>query len=348
MRLFPAMRVIAGATLAVAVALNAGESHPRVTVVHGRCTNCPAPFDLRQIEFLTDTIGWASASRLPPGNGTGLATVLHTTNGGRQWKRLPFVWQSGAEEPPPFSFVDRNNGWVASFDMDAGTGRLSRTRDGGRTWMHRACDPPLHRLQFVDLGIGYAVSDSSFRATTDGGKTWSSVGLPLDATQIMSFRDRMRGVIAGWSASGPLRVIVTRDGGKHWTEARLPTGIDGSARTVAWLNSERALLAIRSSNSDVSTLLETRDGGATWRRHPYEGFQGAGKRISTIVFASGERGAVFFDDATSRRSFMASTSDGGATWRMTQLPASLSDCDMRDGSFRCASGSDVVKIDLGN
>jgi photosystem II stability/assembly factor-like uncharacterized protein len=330
MRLSLAIRVIVGAMFAAVVALHAGESHPRVTVVHGRCTNCPAAFDLRQIQFVTGTIGWASASRLPPGNGTGLATVLHTTDGGRHWKRLPFIWQSGAEDPPPFFFVDRNHGWIASFDMETATGRLSRTRDGGRTWTHRDCDPPLRQLQFVDLRQGYAVSGSSFRTTTDGGETWTKADLPFETTEILSFHDRNRGVIVGWSPPGPLRVIVTRDGGKHWMDAHLPAGIGGNAQAFAWLDAERALLAVESH------LLETRDGGATW--HLHKTFKGA---ISAIAVSSEKRGAVFSDDS------IASTSDGGATWQTAPLPSAVSECDARGASIRCSSGTDLLKIELG-
>src|SRR3954465_5106082 len=108
-----------------------------VQIVKGQCRGCEVPFRLSQIQFVTEREGWSSAYYLPRGgNGSGLSTILRTTDGGRHWRRLPFVTQRSAEDEPPFAFLGAH-GWIASFDSAKAVGQLSRTNDGGRSWSHR-------------------------------------------------------------------------------------------------------------------------------------------------------------------------------------------------------------------
>src|SRR6266849_1318973 len=98
-----------------ACCLAAAPIGPVVKVTRGRCSSCKLPFGLGRIQFVTERDAWASASYMPTGNGSGLSTFLRSTDGGRHWHLLPFVWQQSAEEEPPFSFIDPKHGWVASF-----------------------------------------------------------------------------------------------------------------------------------------------------------------------------------------------------------------------------------------
>src|SRR5258708_2302003 len=104
-------RRILPCAVVVATCLSARPVGPIVRVIKGHCSGCNVPFGLGRIQFLTERKAFASASYLSSeGNGAGDSTVLRTTDGGRHWRRLPFVWQHSAEDEPPFSFVDANHG----------------------------------------------------------------------------------------------------------------------------------------------------------------------------------------------------------------------------------------------
>jgi len=329
---------------------------PNIQIIKGQCRGCEAPFRLGQIQFVTEREGWSSAYYLPRvGNGSGLSTILRSTDGGRHWSRLSFVTQQSAEDEPPFAFVGAK-GWIASFDSAKAVGQLSRTNDGGRSWSHRESGS-LSQLQFFDARHGYSVEEtltgSRFRATTDGGDTWSIVSLPVSHVDVMSFTNPKTGILAGRSQATNdsetreakmLHVLVTRDGGLHWTMAQLPVQSDGVAKACAWLDPQTAFLAIWRPNDGGSELLKTSDGGATWARHPDESLQGVGRFISTIVFTSAHDGYLFYNDEHKQLNYIASTSDRGATWQHRVFRWQVSSCNTFKKDVWCASGMSVIKL----
>lgn len=335
----------------IASCLSAMPAGPIVKVIKGRCSDCKVPFGLGRIQFVTEREAWASASYMSPrGNGSGLSTFLRSTDGGRHWHRLPFVWQYSAEDEPPFSFVDSQHGWVASSDWERGTSRLSRTADGGRSWTHRQAGA-LSQLHFFDLHHGVSVektmSESIFHVTADGGETWSSMTLPVSHVDAMSFLDSRTGVISGRWRTGidtVLRVLLTRDGGAHWTEAVLPRQIVGTARQVQWIDAQAALLPVELDNDLGSTLLQSTDGGWSWTRHTDRSFQGAGKFISALAFSSDRAGYLFYENERNGRRFLATTSDGGATWRTKEIGQGVGDCQLFRKHVLCSSGMNVLEL----
>jgi len=347
---------IAAFMMAMPVADNAMRSQdPGVQIVKGQCRGCEVPFRLGQIQFVTERDGWSSAYYLPSGgNGSGQSTILRTRDGGRHWRQMPFI-QRSAEDEPPFAFVGAH-GWIASFDSAKAVGRLSRTTDGGRSWSHRESGPLSH-LRFFDERHGYSVegtlAGSRFRATADGGDTWSIVDLPVTHVDVMSFADPRTGILAGRSQisndsetreAKMLRVLVTNDDGLHWAMAQLPIGSDGVARTCEWIDSRTAFMAIWRPNDGGSDLLETSDGGATWSRHPDESLQGTGKYISAIVFTSAQAGYLFYADERTQLSYIASTADRGKTWHNNVFRWQVSSCDAFRKDVLCTSGMSVIKL----
>lgn len=324
-------------------------------VVSGRCNGCKdVPFELGDIHFVTEQEGWSSAYSWPSDNGSGLATFLRTTDGGRHWRRLPFVWQQGAESGPPYSFVGKR-GWLAWYDGDKFEHRFSRTNDGGRTWKHRP-SPSLSDLGFFDDRDGYSVEagndDWYFRITHDGGETWSKERLPVSSVGIVSFADRNRGILIGadqvphgapvWN--GVLRVLVTSDGGAHWTRAQMPERPYADPHTCTWVDSRTAFLALWGMNDTGTELLQTTDGGQSWTRHPDASLQGTAKYISAISIAPDGRGYLFFEHKKNR--YIATTTDRGATWKSAPFPYRVSSCQLFNGQVLCSSGMKIVKLNL--
>lgn len=288
---------------------------------------------------------------MPSGNGSGLSTFLHTTDGGRHWRRLPFVWQTGAESGPPFSFIDRDHGWVHSTNQMDATTFLHRTSNGGRSWT-KSPSGWMKALQFVDLLHGYAVSASEFQTTSNGGKTWTHAALPLSTADAMSFADRSAGIIIGGSPvgeghssyDGRLRILMTDDGGAHWTTAQIPDLPYGNTEVLARVDAKNAWLVVWGVNDTGSTLLRTVDGGRTWTPHADLSFQGAGKYITTMAIAPDGRGYLFYD--VDERHFIASTTDGGTKWHTAQFRRGVTSCSVFNGQIWCSSGMDILEFNL--
>ncbi|KAI2469105.1 oxidoreductase [Annulohypoxylon bovei var. microspora] len=106
--------------------------------------------------------------------------------------------------------------------------------------------------------------------TTDGGRTWASVGPPLSAADAaLEFRD-----VEAWSADTAVvlsigegassRVYGTRDGGATWTLAFTNTEAAAFYDCLAFASPERGM-AMSDPVEGKIRLIETRDGGASWR-----------------------------------------------------------------------------------
>jgi photosystem II stability/assembly factor-like uncharacterized protein len=341
------------ATSALALFLLTAAS-PRV--VKGRCVGCQGPgYRLQTIQFITPQEGWANASQWWEGNGSGYATFLHTKDGGKHWHRVPFVWQVGAESPPPFAFVDRNRGFVEWTTPDDGVYHWSRTTDGGRTWRHREMNRTvegMHCVQFFDARSGYGAGGTRFQKTTDGGITWHGVELPLSSVDAMSFADRNTGIIVGGTPvetgstvwKGNARILVTHDGGATWNIAQERVRRYGEATAICWIDAKRVLLVLWGSEDSGSELLRSNDGGESWTTHPDRTFQGTKKYINEVAIAPDGRGYLFFSDP--KDNFLSTTTDGGDTWKSERSPFGISSCQLFDGEIWCTSDMNIVKLDL--
>ncbi len=324
-------------------------------VVKGRCIGCRGAYSLRTIQFITAQEGWANASQSWEGNGSGYATFLHTKDGGKHWHRIPFVWQVGAESPPPFAFVDRNHGFVEWDTPDDGVYHWSTTINGGRTWRHREMNRDVEGMQYVqffDARNGYGAGDKRFQKTTDGGATWQGVELPLSSMDAMSFFDRMNGIIVGGTPvendttvwAGHARILVTHDGGATWKLAELHERSLGYAIDVSWIDAKRAFIEMWGSEDSGSEVLRTNDGGDSWTTHPDDTFQGSNKWINDITIAPDGRGYLFFSNG--KDSFMSTTTDGGATWKTAKSRYAISSCQLFNGEVWCSSEMNIVKFAL--
>ena len=352
-RRFLARALLCGVVVFASAGLSRG---PLVTA--GRCDNCKVSFRLGDIRFVNEREGWSTAFWWPPVTGSVESTVLHTKDGGRHWKRVPFVFERGSESGPPSSFVGQY-GWIGSPDAEQGTWRLNRTNDGGNSWTHRPSDP-LAQIQFFDRFRGYAVGVASgqwsFRRTADGGDTWTRSALPLSSVDLMSFADARTGVIVGASEvpkgksrwDGVLRVLVTHDGGAAWTPAQFPVRPYAIPLMCTWIDSTNALLATMGDDDKGCELLQTNDGGLSWSGHPNRSMQGAGKTIKAIAFRPDGLGAVFHEEHAGKNivhRYVAITGDRGRTWQTARFPRSVDSCQVMGKDIWCSSGMDVLKLD---
>jgi hypothetical protein len=156
------------------------------------------------LSFVDGRHGWLRVTSRLPGQRAEeeTGTLLHTSDGGRTWERLP-----DAPTPGGIRFVTRQRGWQTWIDA------LWETRDGGRTWVAvpslAAARGQGGRLEFAGLptiftnGAGFVpvlryrrdpglVLEGGFAETRDGGTTWSAPLLALGGSGNLPTMGRRR------------------------------------------------------------------------------------------------------------------------------------------------------------
>jgi len=128
-------------------------------------------------------------------------------------------------------------------------------------------DADLHAVTQVGRRVAWAVGDRGVAWTTrDAGLTWTAVSLPGHvACRSVCFLSNRVGWVAG-SDERPGRaggvVLATRDGGAHWKTIRLPVD---QVRHVRFFDLQHGLVVGQGNAGNPSGVVETRDGGHTWR-----------------------------------------------------------------------------------
>ncbi len=164
---------------------------------------------------------------------------LITSDGGKTWSpaRVPGM-------PKSLFLLNQNAAWLVT------DGRVWRTTELGRNWQSLARLRDVERVYFLDENRGFAVgARKSAWETSDGGKRWSKLaaaGEPKTARdytvyEAIAFFNPKMGLIAGWSKKPR----------QEKRRVRLPDWMEPQDRP-------RELPA-------MIVLLETRDGGATWK-----------------------------------------------------------------------------------
>ena len=172
---------------------------------------------------------------------------LLTSDGGATW-----TIQNTKEVGQSLFFLNESVGWMVT------PGGLWKTVESGRSWRKLpsgAATKYLLQVCFLDENKGWAVgARKSAYKTSDGGKTWSRVA---EAAQVnskventtfttVSFADYKNGMIVGQSMPPQPDTRL-----QSW-EGRLP----------AWMVPERSN---RREVPHLTVVLETRDGGSTWK-----------------------------------------------------------------------------------
>lgn len=198
------------------------------------------PLSLSAIQRLNQRVGYIAGWT---GTGLGLAK---TSDGGTTWQRIPIP----VDRLTALRFIDERVGWAGGFanrnlpqiacqqaapsGAQPCKGVVLRTEDGGQTWetvLAIATDgvqgEPIQQIQAVD-----------------GQRAWA---LTLDPSpcQNVCLSDLQR----------------TTDGGKSWT-----TLISGEITAIRFASASRGWVALDDTpNPGTVEVLETSDGGTTWR-----------------------------------------------------------------------------------
>lgn len=318
----------------------------------GICQNCPVEYSLSEIQFVEYNKAWAKGSWIPSeGQGSGSSTILHTTDGGRTWTpKLDFIRQHVAEEELPFFFIDSKRGWISWFGDDDAQDHLIRTLDGGATWQPLSAPllGKISHLRFFDEKLGYAVeasldSHSFFAITRDGGLSWSRNNLPLKYIRHMFFLTPEVGWLIGKSDELNLCVLTTISGGLKWDKWELGGHQRGNPRDFFAVNSQNAWLVLWHADHG-STMLRTRDGGATWIQHPNGSFRGTNNYLSVIRFISEKIGFAFYEDTKQNKAHVLYTMDGGESWESFPITQVVESCQIFQGELLCGAGLYLLRV----
>jgi photosystem II stability/assembly factor-like uncharacterized protein len=218
-------------------------------------------------------------------------SVDRTTDGGRSWSevRLPDCGVAGS-----LSFANADDGYAlgpaSTATLAPAQGRLYRTVDGGRSWQVVGPVPfggalvaprSGSSIAFPSPGNGFAVSSyarsaGSLYRTSDGGRQWQEVALPMPpgysaaalfgTPQFFSAQVGLVPALVKQAGTGAKALVVftTDDGGRHWATARAP-----SDRALALYPAQGTVPFSAATASSWAAypgprLYATGNGGATW------------------------------------------------------------------------------------
>jgi photosystem II stability/assembly factor-like uncharacterized protein len=304
---------------------------------------------LTQIHFFNETDGWGvTESQVVRTNDGGVTwfnatpavsvqfgyALYHTTDGGTTWDSgaVPFAYAN-------LQFLDSNNGFALAA-LGAGAGSeavaLYQTSDAGTNWTRVFINDPTEpgandSLPLGGQKYGFTFLDSSrgwvggsvpvdnyiyLYRTTDGGITWSEVGLALPTSnesvqtgtsgpQFFSATDGILIVNLVMSSAPGLATVIyrTSDGGETWTPGQvIPSGRPANFSTfldgVAWGGGQ---------------FYRTNDAGQSWTAFtPGEDFTAM---LGSFQFVSPLVGWVLTTNEASDPSLYGTT-DGGTTWTL--------------------------------
>ncbi|HSE51266.1 MAG TPA: hypothetical protein VLB00_03710, partial [Gemmatimonadales bacterium] len=196
-------------------------------------------------------------------------------------------------------------------------GVVARTTDGGGTWnadsIPGASNLFLIAIRALDQrrawALGTAFSGASaarIYRTDDGGKTWrpqyenTTAGVFFDG---MAFWNANDGIAFGDPLAGHFTLLVTRDGGTHWTPVpaeRSPQAHEGEAAfaasgTAIALGGTREAW-IGTGGGPRARVLYSADRGATWRAAETPAAAGPARGVFGLAFRDRRHGLAVGGD----------------------------------------------------
>jgi photosystem II stability/assembly factor-like uncharacterized protein len=204
-------------------------------------------------------------------------------------------------------FLDEKRGWVGG---DGGF--LTRTDDGGRSWVRQAVDTTdgINDIYFRDKEVGFLIAGNGIFATRDSGTRWTEVRrfLPreFDGADVELYSVRFSSKKKGWVVGSVSKqdsvvdsiLVFTNDGGETWQRQRAPSRLE--LIHLDFHDDKRGWIVGRGG-----TILATVDGGQNWARQE----SGVTGTIYHIDFRSEKKGLAVGEKGTILR-----TADGGITW----------------------------------
>jgi photosystem II stability/assembly factor-like uncharacterized protein len=208
--------------------------------------------------------------------------------------------------------TEDGKGWSQSRD-----GSIWLTDDIRKGWRPATLSLERSRLQGWHLrqpGMNRFILGQSgpeiLASTNDGGRNWRFSSLPklTGFPGPPNFIDDRRGWIYSRTAGELYR---TDDGGDSW---KALSNLKGRIDRIFFLTSDRGWAFVRSYDNEISDLVHTMDGGASWNYSPRP-LQISSLRIRDMQFMTATTGWVRISDKKLRGTDFLMTHDGGETWQ---------------------------------
>ncbi|MGD0735170.1 MAG: hypothetical protein ABR976_08485 [Terracidiphilus sp.] len=230
--------------------------------------------------------GWAASS----------THLYWTASNGHRWRDITPPRVSQNEPIQLAHFTDRFHGWVLlinAVENQPASLEIESTNDRGASWQLVTVDlshipidpavmPSIDSMTFSDHSHGWILVNTSspgvrsgaLVATSDAGCHWRVLGsLPMNGN--ISFSSASNGVLTISSPNGDQPVWHTRDGGRSWAAADLPSPaicagcISTHVDSAHFSTENRAVLTalVKTPGRDDLSSVEyfTSNGGATWK-----------------------------------------------------------------------------------
>ncbi len=195
--------------------------------------------------FVDQFTGWAVGDK-----------ILHTTNGGLDWKEqkipndVPYTYLYDVH------FINRQIGWTV------GQGKtILKTYDGGNNWYTQMYEFPStshYGVFFIDENEGWVVGNDGILHTTDGGIKWNVQLSNNSFLNDLYFIDSKTGWVVGVSGT----IWNTTDGGNNWSQQ--DSGTTQTLSAVHFIDNKVGWVVGGTSPNEDSIILHTIDGGNNW------------------------------------------------------------------------------------
>jgi photosystem II stability/assembly factor-like uncharacterized protein len=226
---------------------------------------------------------------------------------------------------------------------------VRRTTDGGQKWKVITQKAAVLDVAFADerygIAQGFDLGNPVVR-TTDGGQTWSKIELPnLTKVENLVLLSGMTAWATGHDADH-LLIFRTIDGGQSWEQSRTSLPSDWpSVREISFVDPNHGWMALERKQDDEIRLLQTTDGGRTWKLVPAPLVRSATwvPKPDVLGLVSGRTGFMFSTEGEGQPSWepknrkVLFTADGGTTWQRYPLPYSVWRCQPLAGDLVCSA-----------
>jgi photosystem II stability/assembly factor-like uncharacterized protein len=271
--------------------------------------------------------------------------VFATADGGATWKQGAPVPASGANMGVALEFIDPQDGWLLTYTGSDASPALTRTlyatADGGLHWSRVASGSQSSGSSLGQLAGGCSVTGMTFASTDkgwltwdcsrgdvsqpqsggpvvagtiDGGRTWTSLSLPLfpgtsdwtcgASPPVLSGNQGVLAVSCSSSHGGWAGVYRTSDSGGSWKLSQLPVVVQLSQ--IEFVDATTGFVFAGVGTSD---LYRTIDSGSNWALITKNVFSGQG--VGEFQFLDANIGFAYTSTGGPW-----TTTDGGATWSL--------------------------------
>jgi len=204
-------------------------------------------------------------------------------------------------------FLDDKRGWVGGDQ-----GFLSRTDDGGRSWVQQLVDTKdaINDIYFRDKEDGFLIAGNAVFVTRDKGSRWTEVRRftpnEFDGADVELYSVRFSSKKKGWIVGSVSKretvidsiLLYTENAGETWQRQRAPSRLE--LIHIEFVNEKRGWIV-----GAAGTILATVDAGQTWTKQN----TGTSSTIYHVDFRNDKKGI-----AVGERGTIIRTSDGGASW----------------------------------